>query len=84
MTSAYFEEKIKPEGGAAAAAYLDDREKAIWQWFSHDEQEEIRRMLKDTKNSEVFTSRLKLKNGLYLCEECAEWVDTLEAEQEVP
>lgn len=74
----YFENIVKPGNFETVNKYLEEREKDIWNSFSHNEQEEIRKILKDTGNSNIFTNALTLKNGLYVCEKCANWLESLE------
>lgn len=74
----YFENIVKPGDFETVNKFLEEREKDIWNNFSHNEQEEIRKILKDTGNSNIFTDALTLKNGLYVCEKCANWLEGLE------
>ncbi len=78
LTHVYFQRKVKQDTLEEAMKYLEDREKTVWQWFSHNEQEEIRKMLKDTGNTHIYTSVLTLRNGLYICQDCNKWLDQLE------
>jgi len=74
----YFENIVKPGDFETVNKYLEEREKDIWSNFSHNEQEEIRKILKDTGNANIFTNNLTLKSGLYVCEKCASWLESLE------
>lgn len=76
----YYQKIIKPGNYEEINNYLEKIEKIIWNNFSHDEQEEIRKRLKETGNSHVFTNDLILKNGLYLCNRCVEWIEKIETE----
>lgn len=74
----YYQKNIKHGNYEVTNNYLEKIEKAIWNNFSHDEQEEIRKRLKETGNARVFTKDLILKNGLYLCDECVKMIDVIE------
>nr|MDO8114207.1 hypothetical protein [Candidatus Sigynarchaeota archaeon] len=84
LTTLYFEKHVKPGDFETAITYIDEREKTIWQAFSHAEQEEIRLMLNKTGNSDLFTTDLMLRHGLYLCSDCAKWIDGVEEMQNNP
>jgi len=57
------------------------KEKVLWQLFSQDEQETIRTFLKDSGNPTLYTADLQLRHGLFVCDECRTWVDSLEEKQ---
>nr|MDO8109165.1 hypothetical protein [Candidatus Sigynarchaeota archaeon] len=78
LTHIYFEKVVKSQGLDTIIKFLEDREKLIWQYFSHGEQEDIRKMLKETSNEELFTKKLILKNGLFVCENCFKWLEDIE------
>ena len=40
---------------------------------------EIREFFKETGNSNLYTSLLQLRHGLYVCPKCREWIDDLES-----
>ena len=75
LSALYFQKEIKSQELDAIEKYLDQREKDLWKSFSKQEQEELRDLLKSTENAHVFSNAFILKNGLYMCESCAQWYD---------
>jgi hypothetical protein len=80
LSHLYVETVIKISDYEIANKYLEQKEKEISTNFSHNEQEEIRKMLKSNGDSHIYSSSLTLKNGLYLCKSCLNWLGELENE----
>ena len=74
----YYQKNVKHGNFEEINNYLEIIEKTIWNNFSHSEQEEIRKRLRETGNARVFTKDLILKNGLYLCDECVKMVEFID------
>lgn len=58
--------------------FIATKEKSLIQMFSINEQEDIREFLKSSGNSIVYTTVLQPRHGLYLCQECRNWLDLRE------
>lgn len=75
----FFNDKIKPKYTLHEIQDLcESRERIYWQLFSQDEQENIRRFLKESGNSSLYTSELQLQYGIFVCKDCVNWIEILE------
>ena len=83
LTYLYFDRIVKQGDHEMVFKYLEEREDIIWSNFSHNEQEKIRKTLKALGHGHIYTTDFVLKNALYICEECANWMDDLEAQSQL-
>jgi hypothetical protein len=79
----FFENVVKPKYTIQEVLQLiSNKEKFIWQFFSEEEQENIRQFLKNTGNASLYTNILQIRHGLFTCDKCREWLDHLEGLKE--
>ena len=75
----FFVDTIKPTYTLQNIQDLcDKRERVYWQIFSQDEQENLRRFLKESGNASLYTTDLQLKYGIFVCNDCESWIEILE------
>jgi len=83
LSHLFYEYLIREKKTSQVLEYLQNQEKNIWIWFSREDQENLRSMLKNTGNAHIFNSAFNLKNGLYICDECAQWIEEQEKTENI-